>query len=109
MAYHLLGKTTVWLALARTAREEEAVEQLRPQLDTILQFVDGLHARLAASGVDGVEGALSLYHRLKAAVEMIDTRDVTRMEKDVETMQRSLQDLAHKLADIRRLKEQLGD
>ena len=93
----------MWFAL--DGEKSDGREQILPRLQALLEFADSLEQRLAVDGVEGIAGALALYRRLRTALDEVPDGDITRMQAEVEGVQRWLEDVARGLDEIRRLKD----
>jgi hypothetical protein len=92
----------MWFAL--DGEKSEGREEILPRLNALLEFTDGLEQRLSVDGIDGIAGALALYRRLKALLDALSDGDIARRKADVESVQHWLEDIAHGLEEVRRLK-----
>lgn len=98
----------MWLAVAQAGTGADGVEQLLPQLETIMRLTAELDARVSIDGVRGIEGVLALHARLEGALAAVATEDLDRMHGEIERLRRGLTELAHGLQEIARLKAALG-
>ena len=79
-----------------------------PELAAIAQFAADLRARLEGVGVDGLEGTLGLYGRLRETLDRIPPDDIERVLAHIAVMQRSLHEVARRLDELGRLKRATG-
>jgi hypothetical protein len=99
----------VWLALDRSLARGEALEEVLPQLEGVLRYTSELRERLTADGVDGITGAIGLYRCLKATLDAVPRAEIERMLAMITDLEHALGEMARSLAEIRRLKEAVGD
>ena len=109
MAHPLLPTAPVlWLALADARHAGDPMERLIPQLDALLTFTAELDGRLAATGVPGIAGALSLHERIAGALADVSASDLDARLAAVAGLQTQLAEVAKALDALRRLKRALG-
>ncbi len=94
----------MWLVLANGHGDAEHVEHVLPDLEALGRFAEELRGRLAADGLDGIEGTLALYRRLKGTLDSIEAADIERIRADIHVLERWAGEAARFLADIARLK-----
>jgi len=93
----------VWFAL--TDREDaDALEQVLPKLEAVLQLTKEIEGRLVVVGAGGIADVLALYQRLRTALEALPDDEIARMLRTIETLERTLAEMATHLGEIRRLK-----
>jgi hypothetical protein len=97
----------VWIALHNGRRDGDLVHVL-PELAAIAQFAADLRARLEDVGVDGLEGTLGLYRRLRDTLDGIPPDDIEHVRAHVAALQRWLHEVARCLDDLARLKRATG-
>jgi len=109
VAHPLLPTAPVlWLALADARHAGDPMERLIPQLDALLTFTAELDGRLAATGVPGIAGALSLHERIAGALADVSASDLDARLAAVAGLQTQLAEVAKALDALRRLKRALG-
>jgi prefoldin subunit 5 len=86
----------------------EVVEHLRSQLDALSTFTGELERRLSDAGVQGVDGALDFYRRLRTALDGVPTTEIDRLQSDVDSLARELGEIRRRLNTLRQLKELIG-
>jgi hypothetical protein len=97
-----------WLTLTTQAETGDGVGQILPEIEALTEFATDLNRRLAAAGVDGVDGAREVYRRVEQVLHGISLADLERMREGIGVLERAMNELAGRLAAIRRLKELLG-
>src|SRR5690242_3204172 len=98
----------MWLKLSDDEKDAEGVEQVLPGLEAIAQFTEDLRGRLTDDGVDGVEGTLRLYRRLRSTLDAIPAARLDAMRAEIATLERWLRQVTCCLDEIARLKQLLG-
>ena len=107
VAYRLLARSSMWLALAR-APGDEAPEDILPRLEAVAQFVADLQRCLGAVGVDGISGALERYRLLREVLDGVSASDLEHARAAVGALEHRLARVGHDLDRLRRLKALLG-
>jgi hypothetical protein len=97
----------MWLTLTRDERSAEGAEQVLSGLEAIAQFTDELRRRLTGDGLDGVDGTLQLYRRLKGTLDGIPASRLDEMRQEIEALERWLQQVSRCLDQLSRLKQML--
>jgi hypothetical protein len=100
----------MWLIFARDGKgTSDGVEQALFGLHAIAQFTAELRARLGPDGVEGFDGALGVYRRLKGTLDAIPASRIEEMRADIAAMEEWLRRAARALDDLARLKQALGE
>jgi hypothetical protein len=98
----------VWLALANGSRSADGIEHVLPELESLGRFADELRRRLAREGLDGIEGPVRLYRQLRETIDPISEGELERMRAEIQALVGWLEDVVRSLAEVRRLKRELG-
>ena len=98
----------MWLTLTRDENGADGVEQVLPGLEAIAQFTEELRGRLTQDGVDGLDGALGLYRRLKRTLDGIPAARLDEMRAEIAALEEWLRRVTRWLDEIARLKQALG-
>ena len=98
----------MWLALGN-GRPDGDLTQLLPPLAALAHFTTELRRRLAATGLEGLEGMLELYGRLRATLDRVPRAELERIRGDVVGLEAWLHEVARLLEDLQRVKRALGD
>ena len=98
----------MWLALANGPKSADGIEQVLPELESVGRFADELRRRLALEGLDGVDGAVRLYRQLRDTLDPISGADIDQMRAEIQALVGWLEEVVRTLAEIRRLKVELG-
>ena len=98
----------MWLLLARDGTGAHGVEQVLSGLQAIAQFTAELRGRFGPDGVDGFDGALGLYRRLRCTLDGIPAARIEEMRADIAAMEEWLRGAARALDELARLKQALG-
>ena len=98
----------MWLTLANGGYDGAAVEQTLPELEALTQFTEELRRRLAGDGIEGLEGTVTLYGRLKVMLDGVPAPELERMRAEVAGLERWFGEVARGLEDLKRLKRALG-
>jgi len=98
----------VWLALANGPKPADGVENVLPDLEAIGRFAYDLRHRLAREGLDDIDGPMRLYRRLRGTLDAISPSELEQMRGEVQALVGWLEDVVRCLAEIRRLKGELG-
>ena len=80
------------------------MESVLPRLEAVLRFTQELNARLAATGVDGLGGALELHRRLRELVDAVPNDELERVTAEVRALADAVARLSGSLDELRRLK-----
>ena len=99
----------MWLTLTRDEKTAEGAEQVLPGLEAIAQFAEEIRGRLTGDGIDGVEGTLQLYRRLKGTLDGIPVSRLDEMREEIAGLERWLGQVKRCLDELSRLKQMLGD
>lgn len=97
----------IWLAVGAASERSTGVEDLLLQLASIARFTNDLERRLAGDGLGGVAGVRELHHRVVELLGAVSPH-VTRARTAVADMVTSLRAMEDALAQLRRLKSELG-
>jgi hypothetical protein len=98
----------VWLALANGPKSADGIEQVLPELESVGRFADELRRRLALEGLDGIDGPVRLYRQLRESLDPISRAELEQMRAEIQALVGWLEEVIRSLADIRRLKVELG-
>jgi hypothetical protein len=91
---------------ARTLGRNRMEEMLR-QTDQIISFTNEINRRMAESGVSGVEGLVSLYDQLRAALGKISGQEIEWAQGEVTRVMDRLKKLSEELGHLSALKNAL--
>jgi len=104
VAHYLLARLPVWLALDGDGGDPDPLERVLPQLEAVARFADELRSRVAADGIDGIDGMLNVHRRLRAVLDDIPRDELERMRGAVAELTRALEDIARCLDHMARIK-----
>jgi len=98
----------VWLALAKGPTDAGAVEHVLQGIEALGQFADELRRRLTDDGVDGLDGTVDLYLKLRGTVDRIPGAEVARILAQIRALEAWLGEVRRGLSELARLKRLVG-
>ena len=90
-----------WLELSSA---KVTADTLAPQLEALGRLASELDVRFAGAGLGGIEGAVTLHARLRAALDGLDLDDIERMARQVAAVEEALLEIRRRLEELRDLK-----
>ena len=94
----------MWLLLDRERAQSDGALQALPALEALAQFTGELRLRLAGDGVDGIDGAVALYWRLRGALDDVPRERLGEMRAETVRLRQWLEAALRAIDDLRRLK-----
>ena len=97
----------MWLAVSAGPERREGIEQVLPQLASIVRFTGELDRRLAGEGLGGLASVREL-HRCVVDLLTALAPDVARAQGTVADLVQALGAMQASIEALRRLKSELG-
>jgi len=95
----------MWLLLDRERAQSDGAEQALHALEALAQFTGELRRRLAGDGVNGIDGAVALYWRLRATLDDVPRERLGEMRAEIVRLRQWLEAALRAIDDLRRLKQ----
>ncbi|MCW5892549.1 MAG: hypothetical protein KIT14_18705 [bacterium] len=83
------------------------MEEMVRQTDQIINFTREINRRMSESGVQGVDGLVSLYDQLRSALAKVSAQEIEWAQGEVARVLESLKKLSDELGHLAALKAAL--
>jgi hypothetical protein len=83
------------------------MEEMVRQTDQIINFTREINRRMTESGVQGVDGLVSLYDQLRSALSKVSAQEIEWAQGEVARVLESLKKLSDELGHLAALKAAL--